>query len=1257
MVKKYRINIDGKEVTALPGQTILEAAGENDIYIPTLCYDERMDVYGACGLCVVEAEGNPKLLKACATEVAPGMVIRTNSPRIEESRKINLELLLSNHVGDCRPPCVKACPAQTDCQGYVGLIAEGRYQEALELIKDRIPLPASIGRVCPHPCEAECRRGLVEEPVSIAALKRFAGDLGLADGDFPAACAESGTGGIGGRCAAGCQSENSGADDRSAVNFQPACAEPSGKRVAVIGGGPYGLSMAYFLRRKGHAVTIFEAMPYAGGMLRYGIPEYRLPKTILEEEVGLIRGMGVEIRTGVRVGEDVSFDSIRKAYDAVCIGIGAWKSTGVRCEGEDTPGVIGGIDFLRRIERNEPFEMGKRVAVVGGGNTAMDACRSAVRLGAEKVYNIYRRTIDEMPADRMEIEEAVEEGVILKNLRNPLRIHAGEDGRVASVTLQVMELGEPDASGRRSPRPVEGRTEDLDVDMVILAIGQAVDPTGITGVEFTKKNGIVYDPHTFMTGIPGVFAGGDCGNDKISIAVESIADARKGSETVDSYLEGKMVAYRPEYTVARTDITEKTFEDRERQCRPETWQLSPEERKGNFLEVAGGLTKEQARSEASRCLECGCHDYFECKLAAYANQYDVKPERIAGEIKRTEFQDPHPFIEREPYKCILCGLCVRACEEVMGVGAIGFVDRGFDTVVLPALGRSLKEAGCISCGQCVSVCPTGALQERLPMTKQIPLETKETDTICGFCSMGCAQKIMTRGSLAVKALPDPEGPVNAGILCVNGKFGFSAACREEDRILTPLVRASGNGRPRAAGYHDALILTAKSMQSAVRRYGSDAVAVAVSDRFTTEEAYAAKELAERMGARIFSFDNRACGLESVLGLNASPNTLDELMSTEVILAVGFDAAASQVMRVKLMNAAKAGAAVVLINPAGYEQEYMEFTARTIYTENNLGFLKQIAKVLAGGDEASAQGRPGAASGQSAPGQNASVQSVSGQSSSVRNAPIQSASGQNTSGQNASGAGSALAEHAGYEAFLASLADVKVSDEAAEVAALYREAKKAMIVFQQHIVSVSCAELLAEIALLSGHIGSPRDGIVMLRPKNNSQGLAQLGITAGPECMDGVKALLVLGENPDPALVKDVEFLAVCDTHLTPLAREADAILPGTAPIHAEGSYLNTERRFQATHAALEPETGFKNRQLLCELAEILEIPFPYNTEEDIEREMSDRLSWYREASEGEIIGGVLRPEKKQFAAVRPDVFVNPSVNTDYLMHIHRAGGD
>ena len=345
-MKNFRLNIDGKEVFGIPGQTILEVARENDIFIPTLCYDERTKIYGSCGLCMTEVEGNPKLCKACATQIADGMIVRTNTNRVIESRKTNLELLLSNHVGDCRPPCVLACPANTDCQGYVGLIANGEYEEAIKLIKDKIPLPAAIGRVCPHPCEKECRRGLIDEPIAIQNLKRFAADADLMEDAW-----------------------------------EPEIEEETGKSVGIIGGGPMGLSAAAFLRQMGHSVTVFEAMPKAGGMLRYGIPEYRLPKEVLDQEIELIERMGVNLITNTKIGVDIPFETVKQDFDAVLIGIGAWVSTGVGCPGEDSEGVIGGIDFLRKVVRNEYIDLGEKVAIVGGGNTAMDAARAAKRAG------------------------------------------------------------------------------------------------------------------------------------------------------------------------------------------------------------------------------------------------------------------------------------------------------------------------------------------------------------------------------------------------------------------------------------------------------------------------------------------------------------------------------------------------------------------------------------------------------------------------------------------------------------------------------------------------------------------------------------------------------------------------------------------------------------------------------------------------------------------------------------------------------------
>ena len=691
------LTINGKNITVEEGTTILQAAKDNGIYIPTLCYDDAVKVYGACGLCVVEAEGIPKLLRSCSAKCSEGMVVNTESKRVVQSRKIAMELLMSAHDGDCVAPCQLNCPARTDCQGYVGLIANGEYEAALKLIKNKVSLPASIGRVCPHPCETACRRGKVDEAINIAQLKAFAADM-----------------------------------DLNSDSYLPEKNASTGKKIAIIGGGPAGLTAAYRLAISGHEVTVYDMMEKMGGMLRYGIPQYRLPKEVLDKEITIIEKLGVKMINGVKLGKDFTVASLKAQNDAVIVAVGAWKSSSMRTPGEELDGIYGGIDFLRAVALKQEINIGDKVVICGGGNTAMDACRTAVRLGAKEVYCVYRRTRNEMPAEDIEITEAEEEGVQFKFLTNPISFN-GKDKKVKSVTLQLMELGEPDASGRRRPVAIEGKTEELDVDSVIIAIGQKLVNEDVSELKLTDRGNIEADIDTFKTNIEGVFAIGDATNRGASIAIEAIGEANRCALSIDAYLNGEDIETRVPY-ISRRDEELIDFQSKEK-CPARKPQVLPAaERKNNFDEVCLGYTEEDAKAEASRCLECGCKEYYKCKLLSVAQRYDIHPERFKGEMPQKYTADSNEFIERNSAKCILCGLCVRSCKEVMNISAIGLLGRGFKTEVAPAFNLPLDQTKCTNCGLCVELCPTGALTEKSSLKKQVPLKeeySKETVTIDG----------------------------------------------------------------------------------------------------------------------------------------------------------------------------------------------------------------------------------------------------------------------------------------------------------------------------------------------------------------------------------------------------------------------------------------------------------------------------------------------------------------------------------------------
>lgn len=674
MTENIKFTIDGTPITACENDTILTAAEKNGIEIPTLCYYKDLSPYGACGMCVVEVEGSPKLVRACSAKVKDAMSVNTKSEKVLKARRLALELLMGDHLGDCIGRCSLNCPAHTDCQKYVKEITNKDFESAVKTIKEVIALPASIGRICPHPCETACARQYVDEPISIAQLKSFAADEVL----------------------------------KSGKHVLPDIKKSSGKTVGIIGGGPAGLAAAYKLIQEGHFVTVYDQMPKMGGMLRYGIPEYRLPKSVLDIEIDELKSLGVNTVNNCTVGKDITLKQLREKHDAVLVANGAWKSMSTGCPGEDANGVFGGIDFLREAALGHALDIGKKTAIVGGGNTAMDACRTAVRLGAEEVNVIYRRTRDEMPAEDIEIEEAIEEGVTFRFLTNPDEI-ISENGKVKAIKLQVMKLGEKDKAGRRSPVKVDGEFIMLETDSVIMAIGQRNDPSGFEELTTTSKGTVLADERTFATNIPGVFAAGDTTNKGASIAISAIAEANEAAKYIDAYLNGIDIPYKKQ-TVSQKTLSEDMFTEYEKYPRVTMPKRVPDERRNDFGEVNLGFGVCEAVKEAKRCLECGCFDYGNCKLIKYANEYETDCKKYTGEYHKGFKENSLKVIIRDQNKCILCGMCVRICEKETNHSILGLVGRGFDTVIKPEFMNTDISKICSECKKCALVCPTGALK-------------------------------------------------------------------------------------------------------------------------------------------------------------------------------------------------------------------------------------------------------------------------------------------------------------------------------------------------------------------------------------------------------------------------------------------------------------------------------------------------------------------------------------------------------------------
>ncbi|MEK0270885.1 formate dehydrogenase subunit alpha [Vibrio vulnificus] len=1216
-----QIVIDGKYRIVEAGQTVLQAAKVCGVEIPSLCGMNRSGEKIPCDLCVVEVEsGGPR--RACELEVYNGLTVKTQSEALSAHRKQALNRIMSDHYADCEAPCKTACPAGVDIQSYLYHIAQNDHQKAIEVIKRTLPMPLSIGRVCPAFCESECRRSLVDDAIAIRQLKRHAADADLAAQEA----------------------------------YTPEKKADKNKRVAIVGSGPGGLTAGYYLTNEGYQVDVFEAMPQAGGWLRYGIPEYRLPKSILDKEIELMCRNGMTIHTDKKLGRDISLSQLSQDYDAVCLAVGASKAVAMDYPGSDLDGCYLGVDYLKDFVTEQRFITGKKVAVIGGGNTAIDCARTAVRTGADTTL-IYRRTRDEMPAEDYEIEEAEHEGVKFHFLTNPAENIADEYGRVCSVKLEKMALGAPDASGRRRPEATgEYFTEAFDT--VIAAVSQQADLSFMQGealtLPLTRWNTADANPETMHSGTGNIFSIGDFRRGPAT-AVEAVADGRIAAQAIDRFFDGDMenIPLKPfnsrkEQKLKQVDPLH--FSHLQKVARTIMPELTSQQREQSFEEVELGFDNAEAMAEAARCLECGCQVNTSCDLRDYATEYgaeqhfhysvNIKSHDEWQALRQNDPRHKYPidhsseFIVFDANRCISCGQCIQACREQSVQGVLSFMnlEKG-RPVVRPdcrpnfgVQGVMMGDSRCVQCGACVQACPVGAMTDGRDRSQGRETLLKKVDTICTYCGVGCKLTMhVDEAANQIRYVEGAHSPVNEGMLCVKGRYGFDFVASEE-RLTTPLIRKDGWLQP--ASWQEAIRLIADKFSTIKQDFGGRALAGFSSAKTTNEDNYAFQKFMRReLGTNNVDHCARLChastvtGLEASLGSGAMTNDIPSIKHSDVIFIIGSDtSAAHPVIASHIKQAVRHhGARLIVADPkrigmADHAELYLAHRPGTDVMLIN-GVMQQIIK-NGWYDMEYIEER--------ADGFDTMLQEVMSPAYSLDKVEL--------------------------------VTGVKADDIFA-MARMIGTAKRTAVYYSmgitQHTTGHDNVRSIANLQLLCGNIGIEGGGINPLRGQSNVQGACDMGalpnnypgyqkvynplvrekfviewdaphLSAEPgltltEIIDGacrrdVRALYVMGENPvlsDPNQAHVIEglealdFLVVQDIFLTETAQYADVVLPSCSFAEKSGHFTNTERRVQRISPAVNPPGEAKEDwRIIQEIANAMGSDWHYRSVADITNEIT-----------------------------------------------------